>query len=569
VSQSEARADRTEVTGEHGVVTGGHALETEAGVRMLQAGGTAVDAVVAAAFTGFVVQPASCGLGGYGRMAVFLADRGEFVTIDHYVRAPQRARPDMFEPEAAEPETYYGWPRVAGRRNEWGYLAAAVPGAVAGLCAAHERFGRLPLAQVLAPAIDAADAGVPVTWGLVLAIAARFDAIREMPHASAWLLRNGSPPSAPGVLGEGDRLDCAELAGTLRRIAAHGPAGFYAGPVAEAIHREFAAHGGILTAGDLASYRPKILRERPGQYRGYAHVTANDQVGTETLNILEQFPLARYGPDSVEFRHLAAEALGHAFADNMVHYGDPDCTRSPVNGLASRAFAQERAAVIRIDRAAPRPIVAGDPWPYESALDAPEIIPTAPSVGGVDGTSQMAAADRDGNLATLITSLTSGFGSLVRVPGTGVLLNNAMQNFDPRPARANGIAPGKMPIFGAPSLVVAKDGRAVFGACGSGGYRIIDGVVHAMVNVLDFDMGVQAAVDAPRVHCQGRDTFVDARIPAEVRAVLAAFGHRVIVQQDVPGRPCFGRVNAIVIDPRTGLRHAASGPAWETAVAGY
>jgi gamma-glutamyltranspeptidase/glutathione hydrolase len=181
----------------------------------------------------------------------------------------------------------------------------------------------------------------------------------------------------------------------------------------------------------------------------------------------------------------------------------------------------------------------------------------------------MAAADRAGNVATLITSLTGGFGSLVLVPGTGVLLNNAMRNFDPRPGQANCIAPGKMPVFGAPSLVAARGGRAVFGACGSGGYRIIDGVLHAMVHALDFGMGVQAAVDAPRVHCQGRETYVDARIPADVQTALIELGHRIVVQEVVPGMPYFGRVNAIFIDQRTGLLHAGSGPAWSTAVAGY
>jgi gamma-glutamyltranspeptidase/glutathione hydrolase len=240
-----------------------------------------------------------------------------------------------------------------------------------------------------------------------------------------------------------------------------------------------------------------------------------------------------------------------------------------MHGLASRAFAAARAAGIRLDRAVPRPIAPGDPWPYESAADAPEVIPAAPSFAGLDGTSQMAAADGDGNLVTLITSLTSAFGSLVLIPGTGVFLNNAMQNFDPRPERANCIAPGKMPIFAVPSIVATKDGRAMFGACGSGGYRITSGVLHTMVHALDFGLNVQAAVDAPRVHCQGDDTYVDARIPAAVQTRLRERGHRVIVQQDTPGTTYFGRVNALRRDPTTGLFHAGSGPAWSTAAAGY
>ena len=172
-------------------------------------------------------------------------------------------------------------------------------------------------------------------------------------------------------------------------------------------------------------------------------------------------------------------------------------------------------------------------------------------------------------MAILITSLTSGFGSLVLVPGTGVLLNNAMQNFDPRPEQSNCIAPGKMPIFAAPSLVAARDGRAIFGACGSGGYRIETAVLHTMAHSLDCGMTLQAAVDGPRVHCQGDETYVDARIPIAVRERLAELGHRVVVQEEVPGTPYFGRVNAIRVDPRTGLRHAGTGPAWQTAAAGF
>lgn len=564
--RSELVATRTEVVAERGVVAGGHMAEAEAGVRVLAQGGNAIDAVVAAAFTGFVVEPSSCGLGGYGRLAIFLGDRREFVTIDHYVRAPGLAHAEMFPVDPAPPETYYGWPRVVDRRNEWGFLAPAVPGAVAGLCAAHELFGALPLAVVLEPAIEAADAGIPVGWDLALAIVDRLDAIRALPHAAALLLRNGDPPRASGW-NEGDRLDCAELATTLRRIAAHGAAGFYAGPVADAIEREVTGHGGILTAADLAAYRPKIVRERPASFGGCDYVTANDQVGYEALNVLDRFDLAAYGPDSTEFRHLMAEALGVAFTDNMVYYGDPEFERSPVAGLASREFAAARAAGLRLDRVLPRPMTAADPWPYDTSGSVPGMTP-APSAAALGGTSQMAAADRAGNMATLITSLTSSFGSLVLVPGTGVFLNNGMQNFDPRPDRANRIAPGKMPIFAVPSIVAASGGPAVFGACGSGGYRITTGVLHPMMNTLRFGMGLQAAIDAPRVHCQGNETFVDARIPSVVQDQLRDLGHIVVPQRDGPHQNHFGRVAAVQIDPVTGLLHAGSGPAWNSAAAG-
>ena len=561
-------ATRTPIIAENAAVAGGHPLEVEAGLRVLQQGGNAIDAVVAAAFTGFVVEPASCGVGGYGRLAVWLADRGEFVTIDHYVRAPAAARPDLFKLDTAAPPRYYGHPRTEGRRNEWGHLAVAVPGAVSGLCTAHEQFGRLPLAQVLEPAIEAAQAGLLVTWDLTMAIVEHFAEISQLPHAAALLLKDGRPPRAVSTWTEGDWLDCTALAGTLKRIARQGAAGFYAGPVAEAIEREMRAGGGILTADDLAAYRPKVLREKPAIYRGRPYITANDQVGYEALNILDQFDLSALGHDSAGFRHLMAEALGAAFTDNMVHYGDPDHCLSPVNGLANRACAKARAAELRTVQALPRPMTAADPWPFDDS-GVPGSVSNRPSLAGVEGTSQMAAVDRDGNMATLCTSLTGGFGSLVAVPETGILLNNGMQNFDPRPGQPNAIAPGKMPIFAVPVLAMAEQGRALLGVCGSGGYRITAGVLHTLVHSLDFGLDLQAAVDAPRVHCQGDATYVDSRISEAVQAALLALGHNVVVQEETVGVTNFGRIAAVRIDPATGLRHAATGPAWATAAGGF
>lgn len=564
---SQMLASRSEVAGERAVVAGGHPAEAAAGIAMIEAGGNAIDALVAAAFTGFVVEPAQCGLGGYGHLALYSAREGAFVSIDHYVRAPAAARPDMFPIDAGKPMKYYGFPYTQGMRAEQGHLAPAVPGAVHGLCTAHAMFGRLPLAQVLEPAIAAAEAGIAVTWSIQLAILERFAAIRAMPELAAWLLADGAPPKGPGQLGGGDRLDGVALARTLRRIAAEGARGFYEGPVAAAIAAACRQGGGILTEADLAAYCPRILRESPAIYRGTRYVTGYDQVTYEALNILGHFDLAALGRDSAEFRHLVAEALACAFTDSMTHYGDPDFEAAPVEGLASPAFGAARAAGLRLERALPRPVQPADPWPFDAAAPRPVRIATAPGYAGLCGTSQMAAADAEGNMAALITSLTSGFGSLLLVPDTGVVLNNAMQNFDPRPGTMNCIRPGKMPIFAAPALVAARDGGAVFAGCGSGGYRITAGVLHAFLHVLDFGLGPQAAIDAPRVHCQDQQTFVDARIEPSVRDRLAALGHDVVVQAESPGLNAFGRVNAITRDGRDGILRAGSGPAWASAAA--
>jgi gamma-glutamyltranspeptidase / glutathione hydrolase len=554
-------------TSDRGVVAAAHPLEAEAGRQILEAGGNAVDAVVAAAFAGFVVEPASCGLGGYGHLSLLVARERLLLTIDHGPRAPAGASPGMFTVVDGDGTGGYEWPAVEGRRNEVGPLAAAVPGAVAGLWTAHERAGSLPWAQVLSPAIELADSGLDVTWSLVIPIVERLEDIRRLPSAASFLLRNGDPPSPGDYWRPQDRLDTSALAKTLRLIAKHGAAGFHSGEVAQAVEKTVHAAGGILTASDLESYRPKVMTEQPATYQGYRYITANDQVGYEALNILERFKLSELAPGSADHYHLMAESLACAFVDNVTHYGDPDHVPAPLRGLASPGFAAERAGSIRRDRAAPRPVQPGDPWPFEPPAAAPG---TGSSIARAPGTAQMTAADRDGNLAALITTVGHDFGSLVYVPEVGVFLNSSMVNFDPRPRRGNSIAPGAMPFFAVPSIVATREDGTGFAAAGSGGYRILSGVVHAFVNVSNFNMTVEQAVSAPRVYCQGDETFVDDRISADVCEHLAELGHKIVIQQATPGYEPFARVSAVTLarDGQSVALEAASDPVWSSGAAG-
>ncbi len=548
------------------VCAGGHPLEAEAGALMLKRGGNAVDALVAAAFVGFVVEPASCGVGGYGHTTLWLAKAKRFVSFDHYARAPKAARPDMFEIDDQAAFHYYGHPITKGRKAELGPLAVAVPGAVRGFCDAHAMFGRLPLKRILEPAIGAAEAGVPFSWQHVLTIADREADIRRFPDTAAALLPSGRVPRIPYWAPGGDRLDTRALARTLEAIAAKGAAGFHGGRVARVLADYVSGIGGILTADDIAGYRARILEEQPTRYRGHDVVACYDQVAYEALNILDGFELARHGADSYAYRHLAAEALALAFTDSIVHYGDPEFERAPVAGLASRAFADSRRRLIRMNRVVPRPVAPGDPWPFDAAGPQPHTIESRPTLGRPVGTSQMVAADAQGNVAATVVSITNGFGALVYVPELGVFLNNSMQNFDPRPDHPNRIRPGKMPIFAAPALVAARRGHGVFAGAGSGGYRIQTGVLHTFMNVADHGMAVQAALDHPRVHCQGDETFVDARIPEAVRARLARAGHRLAVVEEGPGALNFGRIVALA---RSGRGWSVGGyPAWSTGTAG-
>jgi gamma-glutamyltranspeptidase/glutathione hydrolase len=556
---------RTEVTSDRGVVSAGHPRVVQAALDVLEAGGSAMDAVIAGAFVSYVVEPNNAGIAGYGHLSAFLADERTFLSVDHNPRAPLAAAPGMYELEPGHGEGHQ-WPGVVGDRNAVGHLAVAVPGAVGGLYAAHRRGGRLPWAELLQPAVHAARQGVEVTWNLQLLIAGRLEEIRARGLVSALLLPGGRLPGAANADAPGDRLDQRDLADTLELIAQRGPAGFYEGEVAQAIAAEIGAGGGIVDAEDLRAYRPKVLDEPPATYRGFDYVTCNDQVGYEALNILACFPLSDFAPGSAEHLHLLAEAFGHAFADNATHYGDPEHTASPVRGLASPAFGARRAAAIRLDRAAPRPVGAADPWPFEGAPGAPEAAPP-PSAGGVRGTTQVVAADADGNMVALITTIGDDFGSLVLVPGTGILLNNSMMNFDPRPGRSNSIAPGKMPFFAVPAVVAAREGRAVLAAAGSGGYPILAGVLHTTVGVLDHGLGVQAAIDVPRVHSQGEQTFVESTVAPDALERLAAMGHDLVVQETSPGSLAFSRVSAVAVDAG-GRMTAGSGPAWNTAAGG-
>jgi gamma-glutamyltranspeptidase/glutathione hydrolase len=544
-----------------GAIAAGHPAEVEAGLTMLRAGGNAVDAVVAAGFAACVVEPTNCGLAGYGHLSAYLPGESTFLTVDHGPRAPMAGKPDMFALAEEYPGGHYDWPQAAGRLNELGPLAAAVPGAVAGLCAAHDAAGRLPLATALEPAIGLADEGVEVDWHIALMILERLDDIRAMPAAAAHLLRNGDPPHGSGYWGGRERLDTSALAGTLRRIADRGPAGFHGGPVAHAIARTVAASGGIITAEDIASYRPKLFREQPRRYRGVEYVTSNDQVGYEVLNILKRFPVGEWGPDDSRFLHVLGEAFGCAFADNVTHYGDDEHTESPLAALASPEFAAHRAKAIRLDAVLERPIRPADPWPFQP--DGGRAAPARPQAGGTRGTSQIAALDESGMAAALITTIGHDFGSLVYVPEAGLFLNSSMVNFDPRPDRPNRIQPGKMPFFAVPAIVAACDGRGTFAAGGSGGYRILSGVIHAFVHHVDFGMSVRAAVDQPRVYCQGDELFVDDRIDPDRLGDLRALGHRLTVEQGRPGYAPFARVSAVA--DQTDDPAAASDPAWSTA----
>lgn len=549
-----------------GMCLGGHPLEAQAGAAMLEAGGNAVDAAVSACFMSFVVEQLDCSLGGFAHLSFWDQTRKRFKAYGGYVRAPKAAYDTMFVPLDSVGKSYYGHPSTRHNRAKYGPLAVAVPGAVSALCRAHQDHGRLHLKQVLGPAIEKAEDGVAFNWRDRLAIAGLREEIAKYGDTAAILLPQGRLPQVDVQFPQADRLDTTPLARTLKVIADKGERGFYSGKVAKTLSDYLQSQGGIFHLTDLENYRPKIAMETPGKYRNYEYITCFDGVGYEALNILSGFSMGEIRADSVEYRHLMAEALGMSFTDNIAFHGDTDFVKAPMAGLVSKSFARQRRECIQLMQALPRPMEAGNPWVFEPG-NPPKALPQIGASHQLEGTSQMVAADREGNMVSITTAVGWDYGSLVYVPDLGIFMNNGMSFFDPRPNRPGSIAPGKMPMFGAPTLVLARDGHARFAAAGSGGYRIAAGVLHTMLNTLDFAMPVDEAVNHPRIHCQGDHTFVDSRISQEVVNGLKKRGHQIVILEEHVNSFHFGRVCALSIDPKNNVISGSASPHWLTGIA--
>jgi gamma-glutamyltranspeptidase/glutathione hydrolase len=531
---------RASARGRGGAIAAGHLIPAEVGLAVLADGGNAVDAIVAAAFAAFVVEPAMCGVGGHGRLSVYLADRDEAWGIDHFIVAPDQATPAVYDAALADARAQA--PDIPpSELAEHGPLSVAVPGAVAGLCAAIRRFGTWDRARLLAPAIALAEAGIAIDGRTGQLAESRARTIARFDGLARWLA--GGP-----------RLDGRDLAVTLRQIADGGEDAFYRGPIAEAIAR--ACAGGLLSLADLAAYAPRIARQDWAGYRGLRHVTCGDLIAVEALNLLESFDLASHGADSPLARHLLAEALAQAFVDNAAYGGDETNPDLPLAGLASKEYARHMAQAIPADRARAG-VAPGEPWRFGTA---------GGPARAFAGTTQICAVDRAGNVASLITSIDSAFGSMILVPGTGILLGNGLQLFGLFRDGRNPIAPRRMPLYGAP-VMVARDDRGALGAfAGAGGYRIASGILNTLVNVVDHGMPLERAIEHPRLHADGAGIEVDVGVPEAVRRELARMGHRVGVGEATPLSWPFARTSALWRD-EDGLWTAASGPGCGAAAA--
>ncbi|MDA1348911.1 MAG: gamma-glutamyltransferase family protein [Chloroflexi bacterium] len=551
-----------EFTAENGIIAAGHRLEAEAGLQMLRSGGNAIDAAVAAAFAADLAEPAMCGLGGHGVMSIFMADTGKTTVVDFYDVAPSGATPDMYElaPRAGEGSlAALGYPAVEDDAQQLGHTSVMVPGQAAGLCAAHERFGSLPLDQVLAPAISLAEDGVPVDPSMARYIAEAADDIRRYPETANIFLNIA--PGAPVV-----RTD---LAKTLRLIARDGADAFYKGEVAEAIAANMEANGGILTLDDLAAYEPFIYEPEAYTYRGYEYVTGGNVTLSEALNILENFDLAATGAGGVRSTHLMIEAMRLAWADTLMHVGDPRGNNSPWTGLTSKEYARRRAREIDPTLAA-RTVSPDDPWNFEGRLrpsSRPWPVDSAHRMSG--NTTKVITMDAEGNAVSLITSLGTPFASKVVVPGTGVLLNNSMHRLDPRPGYLNSVAPGKGMQRLTAAVMVFRDERPLAALAGSLSIFMGGMGIHPLVNLVDFEMGIQEAIEVYRFHPTGDAVWIDERVPPQVQRGLAEMGHDLLPRRQSFGDTHFGNHVGITVDADASRIYGAGDPFHANAVMGY
>jgi gamma-glutamyltranspeptidase/glutathione hydrolase len=494
-------AYRAPVWSRSGMAATPHPVATDAAVEILKAGGNAVDAALAAAFALSVVEPYHSGLGGGEFAVIWKVADGQAAALDARECAPAAATSDMFLDKTTG---------KADENESWrGGLAVGVPGSVAGRVELHRTYGRLPLSDVVAPAVRLARDGFIIDRYLADRIQGSRDALAES-GAGVVFMPHGTP------LQRGDVLVQPALAAALERIANDRGASFHTGADGQAIVRDCRKAGGILTVDDLAHYRAVWREPVRFSYRGLDVISMPPPSSggvclAEILNILEGFPLSYLEPGGSEAYHLLASSFEAAFADRAAWLGDPDFVPQPISGMTSRKY----AAKLRepINRQIHNPVAsAGEPWPFENDAN----------------TSHISVIDRNGNMCALTTSVNTAFGSLVYVPELGIFLNSTMDDFAKGPkdpnewglvgGDANRIAPGKRPLSSMCPTIILKNGKSYLCIGSVGGPRIISSVVQIIVNVVDFKMDVQAAIDAPRIHYQWRPDklYCEKEIPPEV-----------------------------------------------------
>jgi gamma-glutamyltranspeptidase / glutathione hydrolase len=518
---------RQPVLGQHAMVVAQEPLATDVGIAVLKAGGNAVDAAVAVGFALAVTYPFAGNIGGGGFMLVRFAD-GKTTFIDFREKAPLSASRNMYLDANGKltSDSLVGW------------RACGVPGSVRGFGLAHEKYGRKPWAELLDPAIELATGGFPLTFQFTQSLIAgtpNNKLLSQFPESKRIFL-------TPHY---GDSLSQPELAATLKRIRDNGPGDFYEGEIAHKLAAAMDANGGLITLEDLKQYQAVERTPLRGRYREYEVITApppsSGGIGIlQMLGILEGSGYEKGGAGSAASIHYVAEAMRRFYADRSEYFGDPDFFKVPGTKLLDTRYIARRRASIDPQRATPsQHIRAGNLAPYESTE-----------------TTHFNIVDNEGTAVAVTYTLNGGYGNGVTVPGLGFLLNNEMDDFAAKPGEenmfhliqgeANAIQPGKRPLSSMTPTILTRDGKVFMVVGAPGGSRIINGVLQVILNVVDFHMNVQDAVDWPRFHHQWMpdQLFLERGISPDTVAILRGMGHKIAPYENT--NPVIARVEAIV-----------------------
>lgn len=537
------------VAAKNGMVVAQERVAAEIGRDILARGGNAIDAAVATGFAMAVTYPRAGNLGGGGFMVIHLAASNEAVTIDYRESAPAAATRDMFLGDDGKPDT---------KKSRDQALGIGVPGTVAGLALALEKYGsgKFKLADLITPAIALARDGFVIADDTADTLPDWHRRLAKWPSSTKIFSRADGTSLQPG-----DRLVQSDLAATLEAISAQGVSGFYDGAVAEKLAAGIQAAGGIITRDDLKTYQPVVRAPVRGTYRGFEIVSmplpsSGGTVLIETLNILEGYKLREMGAGSVDTLHVSIEAMKRAYGDRARYLGDPAFVNAPMQQLLAKDYAAKQRATIDMTKATP--------W-SETTLASPR---------EGSNTTHYSVVDSSGNAVSNTYTLNFSYGLGLVADGTGVLLNNEMDDFTAAPGASNAYGlvgfeanlpgPGKRPLSSMSPTIVLKDGKAVLVTGSPGGSRIISAVLQVVINAIDFDMNVAAAVSAPRLHHQWRpdEVRVEHGFSEATLTALRERGHRIIAPLGQTS------VNSIAITP-DGLLGAADPRTRGAEAAGY
>jgi gamma-glutamyltranspeptidase/glutathione hydrolase len=521
---SVAFAAESESPGPQGLVAG-QLKGAEVGNNILRDGGNAIDAVVGAALTAGVAVPNGCGIGGYGGHMVIALKGGKKITaIDFNSAAPAAARPDMYPLDEGG--------TVRGKINEYGWLAAGVPGTLAGLQLALDRHGTRPFRELVAPAIRLADEGFAVSDGLARGIRAVANQLRKDPASARLLFKDGE------ALQAGDRYRNPDLAKMLEKLAKENSVEpFYRGDIARHIAEEFQKHGGLVTTKDMAAYTAREVEPLELKWRGFtvrtAPLTAGGLSVLQALSVLKALEWDKLAATPSR-THALLEALRVAWHDRLELLGDPEKTKVPVGRLLSESYAREMAAKV------------------ETATKARKPLPLKTESRPQTGTVHLNTVDRHGNAVALTLTHGNAFGACVTVQGLGLILGHGMSRFDPRPRHPNSPGPGKRPLHNMCPTIVSRDDKPVLALGGTGGRMIPNAIFSVLTHFIGLGTSAEDAIAAPRLHTEGSlDLTVERKWPEADVEFLKEVGYS-------PKLGNSANAHALSVDPQTGACHSAA-----------